>query len=141
MSKRNGDLSYELVRQLWNHFERKEWELARSLLSDEFTAYWPQSRERFNSPDDFIDMNKNYPGSHKIEVLNLHHEHDDCEHSDTIISEVFIKSTTCEGKRFSLHAISIFEIEDDKIKRATEYWADSYEAPEWRKQWVEIVNG
>ena len=31
-------------------------------------------------------------------------------------------------------AISFFEFEGDKIIRATEYWADTYEAPKWQLQ-------
>lgn len=33
--------------------------------------------------------------------------------------------------------VSILEFEGDKVTRATEYLAESYDPPEWRRPWVE----
>jgi hypothetical protein len=40
-----------------------------------------------------------------------------------------------QGKRY--HEVSIFEFEDDKIVRLTQYFPEPFEAPESRAQWVE----
>jgi len=32
--------------------------------------------------------------------------------------------------------VFIFELRDGKIERETAYWADAFEAPEWRAAWV-----
>ncbi|MBK8202515.1 MAG: hypothetical protein IPK68_09465 [Bdellovibrionales bacterium] len=124
-----------LISKLWNHIKNQEWDSAKSLLSEDFEALWPQSCEKFNR-DNFIEVNRTYPGTHKIEIMNVWTEHDQWEHTDTVISEVFIRSTTPEGKKVELFAISIFEtehIDDLLVKSVREYWADTYAVPEWRK--------
>lgn len=132
MKNENAD---QLVSQLWSHIKNQEWCQAKELLSEDFEAYWPQSNEKFNR-DNFIEVNQTYPGTHKIEIMNLWSEHDQWDRIDTVISEVFIKSTSPEGKETELFAISIFEVEDDGevlIRSAREYWAETYPAPTWRK--------
>jgi hypothetical protein len=37
----------------------------------------------------------------------------------------------------SFHSTVIFELKDGKIWRDTRYYAEPFEAPEWRAQWVE----
>ena len=34
-------------------------------------------------------------------------------------------------------AVSIFEIENGKVVHETDYFAEPFEAPQWRAQWVE----
>lgn len=124
-----------IVCKLWNHIKTQEWDQAKALLSDDFEALWPQSCEKFNR-DNFIEVNRTYPGTHNIEIMNVWTEHDQWEHTDTVISEVFIRSTTPEGKKVELFAVSIFEteyIDSLLIKSVREYWADTYSVPEWRK--------
>ncbi len=36
-----------------------------------------------------------------------------------------------------VHACEIVEFEEGKIKRARTYFAEPFEAPQWRAQWVE----
>jgi hypothetical protein len=40
-----------------------------------------------------------------------------------------------EGHVFSV--VVVFELRDGKIWRDTRYYAEPFEAPEWRAQWVE----
>lgn len=125
----------QLVTQLWFHIATQQWDQAKKLLAEDFEAIWPQSNEKFNR-DNFIEVNRTYPGTHKIEILNMYSEHDQWDHVDTVISELIIKSTTPEGKEIELFAMSIFEIEDDGeilIRSVREYWAETYSVPEWRK--------
>jgi hypothetical protein len=42
-----------------------------------------------------------------------------------------------EGKVFTV--VAIFELRDGKIWRDTRYYAEPFEAPEWRAQWVERI--
>jgi hypothetical protein len=125
----------QLVSQLWLHIKNQEWDQAKALLSEDFEAYWPQSNEKFDR-DNFIEVNRTYPGTHRIEIMNVYSEHDQWDRVDTVISEVFIKSTTPNGKEIENFAMSIFEIEDDGevlIRSVREYWAEKYSVPEWRK--------
>ena len=40
-----------------------------------------------------------------------------------------------EGKR--AYTVSIMELRDGKVSRETQYFADPFDAPAWRAQWVE----
>lgn len=125
----------ELVSEFWSCISEKRWDDAHKMLAPEFAAYWPQSNEKFTR-DNFIEVNRTYPGTHEIQIMNTWGEHDQWDRTDTIISEVFIKSKTPEGKDVELFALSIFELEDDGdylIRSVREYWADTYPVPAWRK--------
>jgi hypothetical protein len=41
------------------------------------------------------------------------------------------------GEGCVFHSTAIFELKDGKIWRDTRYFAEPFEAPEWRAQWVE----
>ena len=88
-------------------------------------------------PDGFIEVNRNYPGTHKIQVLNWNHEYDKIEHRSNVITQVQIQSEMPDWKKIELYAVSFFEIEEQKILSLVEYWAETYAAPDWRKKWVE----
>jgi hypothetical protein len=122
---------------LWHCFRDGKWDEARKLLADEFEAVWPQSREIIKGPDNFIRVNREYPGTHKIQVTNHLHHLDRWEFVDHVATETFIETTDPDGKVHSLYATSFFEIQEEKIISLREYWADTYPAPEWRKHLVE----
>jgi hypothetical protein len=116
----------ELVTKFWNYFSNQEWEKAKELLDQDFIATWPQSRERILGPENFINVNRHYPGNHKIEIKQLF------EIENKIITTVWMEADTGQ-KTF---ANSFFEIKNNKIISVTEYWAEPYVAPKWREKWV-----
>lgn len=117
-----------LVMDLWRYFNEKEWERSKQLFHEDFIAEWPQSRERFRGCDNFVGMNEAYPGSFEIVVKRI------SSMGPRVISEVQI--TPAAGQ--ALFAISFFDVLDGKLHRAIEYWADCYEAQDWRSHWVEL---
>lgn len=116
-----------LVSKLWRCFNELRFDDARDLLHRDFVAEWPQSRERFRGPANFIEVNRNYPGKFHIELLRIR----DCGKS--LVSEVLIKPE--QGA--ALFAVSFYEFSEGKILKAVEYWGDTYPAPEWRARWAE----
>lgn len=117
-----------LVKTFWKLFSEQKWEEASKLLHQDFVATWPQSKERIIGAKNFIDVNRYYPGNHKIEVIHAY------EVDNKVLTTVWIEADTGQ-KTF---ANSIFDIKDDKIFKTEEYWAEPYASPEWRKQWVEL---
>lgn len=117
-----------LVRKYWSLFSDQKWEESKSLLHSEFLAEWPQSRERFKGADAYVDMNREYPGTHRMEVLQL------MSVADRVVSTVFIHAHDTGQKTF---ATSWFDICDGKIAKLTEFWGAPYEAPESRNRWAE----
>ena len=131
-----GEENVDIAIKLWNLFNEQRWDDARKLLSDDFEGYWPQSREKM-SADGFIDVNRNYPGKHEGKVQNRFHEYDNWDHRSNVITVAHVKSEMPDGKKMEFYATSVFEIEEERILSLSEYWAESYPAPDWRKQWVE----
>ena len=72
--------AYSIVMEFWRCLADQKWDRIRELLADEFEAAWPQSRETMDATG-FIEVNKNYPGSRKIEVGNMNKEYDRWDHS------------------------------------------------------------
>ena len=134
----NEEQASQVVQEYWTHLAEKKWDTLKTLFSDEFEAYWPQSKELFKSADAFIEMNRTYPGTHKFEFYNSSHSYDQWDHRDHYISEVKITSEMPDGKTMNLYAVSNFEIEDGLIVSMREYWADCFPPPEWRRNLVEV---
>lgn len=40
-----------------------------------------------------------------------------------------------------VYTVSIMEFREDKVIHETQYFADPFEAPAWRSQWVEPIDG
>lgn len=136
--------AYAIVTGFWKYLATQKWDQLNELLAEDFEASWPQSRETMNA-NGFIEVNKNYPGSHKIEVANMNHEYDVWDHSSEVITQTYIKSKMPDGKTLEVYAVSFFKIEHDengekKITELIEYWADTYPAPEWRSKWVKVID-
>ena len=117
----------ELVKKLWQLFDLQKWDEAFEVLHPDFQAKWPQSREQMNAQN-FIEVNRNYPGNHKIEVLHVF------EINEAVLTTVWIMADT-EQKTF---VNSIFRIHAGVILSVEEYWAEPYAAPESRRKWVEL---
>ena len=116
-----------VIRRLWTLFSDQKWDESKELFHKDFIAEWPQSRERFSGAENFVEMNRAYPGNHRIEVREL------CTAGDQVVSAVYIQADTGQ-KAF---ATSFFTLRDGKIAKVTEYWAEPYDAPAWRAKWVQ----
>lgn len=77
--------------QMWNLFSERRWDEAKELLDEGFEAWWPQSREKM-SRDNFIEVNRTYPGTHKIEVQDVRHEDDRWDHVTKVTTVVLVRS-------------------------------------------------
>lgn len=136
--KLEAEAAKETCCSLWYYLGAREWEKARALLADEFEATWPQSKERIVGADNFIEVNRRYPGEHKIKVLNIMSEYDQWELEFAVTTQVYIESIIPNSKEMKLFAVSFFELNcGGLIKSATEFWADTYDPPEWRQNLVQ----
>jgi len=136
--KTEAEAAKQACCELWHSIGAREWEKARALLTDDFEAFWPQSKEQIVGGDNYIEINRRYPGEHKIEVHNMMAEYDQWDLEFAVTIQVYIESKMPDGKEMKLYAISFFALESEGlIKSATEYWADTYEPPQWRKGLVQ----
>jgi ketosteroid isomerase-like protein len=118
------------VRLLWERMEARDWDAVAEQLHPDVVVDWPNTAERYRGRDNYLGMQQEYPEGWHIHVLRI------VDDGDTVVSEVRVDQ---EGKRF--FAASFFELEDERIVRAVEYWSDGEPAspPAWRARWAEPV--
>ena len=107
------------MRTLWERFEARDWGSARELLSDDFSASWPHTGERFATPDAFIRVNEQYPEGWTIHVLRVVAE------GDTAVSEVRVDHTRLGTSLAS----SWWTARDGRLASVVEYWVDEGAQP------------
>jgi ketosteroid isomerase-like protein len=113
----------DIVAQLWERFETRDWDGAQALLAEDAVVEWPHSGERFVTAASFIEMNRRHPAPNwHIRVRRIVAE------GNEVASEVWVPT----DKQIAF-VTSFFEIHDGKIQRITEYWLDcAPEAANWR---------
>jgi SnoaL-like domain len=116
-----------LARRIWSSANDGNFvEVLEEVLADDCVQDWPQSGELIRGKANIIAINKNYPG---LPTATVRRERAD---GRLVITEVDLDYG---GKIYQ--AVSIVEIDGGKIVRETEYFAEPFEAPQWRAQWVE----
>ena len=104
----------------------------QEMASDDIVQEWPQSGERLRGKENIVKMNEGYsantgtsPKATLRRVLKPG-------------SAWIIESTIDYGDGTPVSSVSIIELgSDGKIVRQTDYFASPFEAPEWRRQYVE----
>ena len=117
-----------VVERFWRLMEARDWAAARARLAPDFVAEWPQSNERFPSPDAFMSMNEAHPAPnwHIVSVSVQATE-------DEIVAEALV--TSDDGADI---AVGFYEVHDGLIRRAREYWIERSvgPSPDWRAAWT-----
>ena len=112
--------------ELWHCFDQQRFRDALPLLSDDFEAHWPNTRERIRGPENFIALNENYPGTWCCTVRRID------EFADAVVTVTEIS----DGET-SLFAVSYFEVQFGQIVRAEEYFAENGPPPYDRSAFTE----
>ncbi len=102
------------------------------MASDDIVQEWPQSGERIRGKENIKKLNEGYsantgtaPKATLRRVLKP---------GDAWV----IESTIDYGDGTPVSSVSIIELgSDGKIVKQTDYFASPFEAPEWRRQYVE----
>jgi len=114
------------VTALWRLFDQRRFEDTRPLFAPDFIAEWPQTRERITGPEDFIQLNRAYPGAWRCSLKDI------VVSGDRAVTEVEITDGNC-----MVHATSFFTLRDGKIVKAREFFADPGDPPFDRDRWTE----
>ena len=114
------------VTALWQLLDRRRFEDTRPFLAEDFVAEWPQTRERIVGPENFIQLNRAYPGEWRCHLKDI------VVDGDRAVTEVEIT----DGTRV-VHAASFFTLRDGKIAKAREFFADPGDPPFDRSRWTE----
>jgi len=100
---------------------------AAEAMADDVVVEWPQSGERIVGKQACSLVYKNYPGgSPSYEVRRISGSGD-----------LFVVEAIGRYGADTSYVTNIVEFRDGKIVKQTDYFADPFEAPGWRSQWVE----
>ena len=96
------------------------------IYDDDAICDYPQSGERIFGRKNLQALRSHHPGKPSgFEVKRI------LGRGDIWITEYTI---TYQGKH--AYTVSIMEFRDGKVAHETQYFADPFEAPAWRSQWV-----
>ena len=123
---RNGRKNRDVAIELWRCFDQRRFRDALPLLSEDFEAHWPNTRERIFGPGNFIALNESYPGAWRCTVRR----------TDELAGSVVTVTEISDGET-SLFAVSFFEMRHGRIVRAEEYFADNGHPPHDRSAFAE----
>ena len=105
-------------------------ELAQTYATDDFVQEWPQSGERMTKAaslrlgEQYAEMSGTNPKFTYKRMLGG--------------DEVFVVEGTIDyGDGVPVSYVGIGEVRDGKISKMTEYFANPFEAPAWRADFVE----
>jgi len=91
------------------------------------TCWMPQSGERIRGRDNMQAYKEAYPNPPTIQLRRV-----------VGAGDVWVvKARSDYGDGQTYHVIDIVQYRDNKIWRETRYYAQPFQAPEWRAQWVE----
>jgi len=118
----------DIVRNLWDLFDKRRFEDSRKLLKKDVTVKWVTTKEVFIGTDNFIAINTEYPGAWRTIPVKIENYSDDKVFS---LTHVFMEDSEEE-----YYATSFFEFEDGLISSVEEYWSTVESPPEWRRKYV-----
>jgi hypothetical protein len=106
-------------------FQEMDPDLEYAMRHPDFEADMPQSGERFASREALREMQRAFPDPPKITLRRVVGEGD-----------VWVAEATSDYSGQPFHTVLILEMRDDLILRETRYYAEPFEAPPWRADWV-----
>ncbi|HEX4479887.1 MAG TPA: nuclear transport factor 2 family protein [Rudaea sp.] len=98
-----------------------------AIYHDDVVCEYPQSGEIIRGRQNLQALRSHHPGKPSgFAVRRI------VGQNDLWVTQYMI---TYEGK--DAYTVSIMEFRDGKVSRETQYFADPFDAPVWRAQWVE----
>lgn len=117
-----------VIREIFDATERKDWDTVTSHYHDDAIVEWPQSGERIRGREACLNVYRNYPeGSPSAELVRVVGD------GDVAVAEGAIRYP--DGSMWS--AVQVYEFRDGKVAHEVGYFGQSFDAPEWRADWVE----
>jgi ketosteroid isomerase-like protein len=118
----------EMAEATWRALAAGEWDAAAGNLHEDFVQEWPQSGERIVGAKNAIEVNRNFPGGIPEMTFRRH-----VSAGDLAVLETRLRYA--DGSVYD--GVSVIEFRDGKIVKETDYFAQPFDAPQWRAQWVE----
>ena len=110
----------------WSVSAKEEPDVVDDIYHDDVEVEYPQSGERILGKGNLRALRLTYPADLTFKVHRIRGA------GDLWITEYVIGY---DGK--PVHVVSIMEFRSGRVERETRYFADPFEPPQWRTQWVE----
>ena len=108
--------------------EAQDWDAATADIADDFVQEWPQSGERVAGKDHCLVVWRNYPGGGPtMKIRRISGSGD----------QWLVESNMDYSGKPTL-GVHVFEFRDGKLAKETDYFADPFEPPAWRSDWVTV---
>jgi hypothetical protein len=101
---------------------------AHEIYHEDVIVEFPQSGERISSERNLYELRAHYPAKVTFKIHRVLGE------GNLWVTELVI---TYDGR--PVNVVTIMEFKDGKVAHETHYYADPFEPPEWRSQWVERI--
>lgn len=115
------------LRQHWAASAAGNQNLEHEIYDEQVTCDYPQSGERIHGKRNLQVLRSRHPG--KPAGFNIRRLFGS--------GKLWITEYTITYQGRSFHTISIMEFENGKVVHETQYFAEPFDPPEWRAQWVE----
>ena len=124
----DGEQIREALEAHWRASAAGDVETEHDIYADDSVCDYPQSGERILGRRNLQALRSHHPGKPSgFKVRRM------IGREDLWVTEYTI---TYQGK--PAFTVSLMEFREGKVVHETQYFADPFEAPEWRKQWVEL---
>lgn len=118
----------EVIQRLIKCINEEHIEVMDELFHEDAVMDWPQSGEKVIGADNRRAIYKSFPKLPKITPRRM------VSSGDLVVAE----ATLDYGQGAVYKTVFIFELKEGKIAKETAYWSESFDAPAWRSQWVEV---
>ena len=123
----DGDPNRQSGERYFESVSAEDFDALADLRHDGFVEEWHQMKERTRGKENARAINENHPGLPKAKIKRI------MGGGDFWVAE----TTLTYGDGSVWDAVNIFEFEDGRIIRQTDYFCQPLPAPAWREQWVE----
>ena len=124
----NNEEIHAILDRYWEAAMAHDLERVHEFYHDDVVVEFPQSGERIRGKQNIYELRAHYPAKLSFKILRTRGER------NLWITELII---TYDGR--PVYVVTVMEFKEDKIAHETHYYADPFEPPEWRSQWVEIT--
>jgi hypothetical protein len=120
---------HEALIEHWRASAAGDSNAEHNIYADDSICDYPQSGERIL-------------GRNNLQALRTHHpDRPSGFHVRRILGcgDIWITEYTISYLSRTTHTVSIMEFRNGKVVHETQYFADPFEAPAWRSQWVQPI--
>lgn len=117
----------ETLNRHWQASATGDLNAEHDIYEDDAVCDYPQSGERILGRKNLQALRSHHPGKPSgFEVRRM-----------VGSGDIWVTEYTIEYQGQTAYTVSIMEFRDVKVMHETQYFADPFEAPAWRRQWVQ----